>query len=435
MAAALATLLLLLVLAAAGASKGATTDGSAAAGDGLANASSHAADGDCPAWLAAYTAFHAKARQDPAAKYLIWTCNLKHRPGRSRYVLGSNCNGLGDRLRGIMWMVRVAAGSGRVLLAMERHPAPLETYLEPPPGGIDWRTSPELEAFTLDVANVADVRHTHSIYKNTSADHWKLLNGSLLAGGAWSERIVTMKSISAWWQDAGPGAPNATTSGPDGRCLFAALFRPTSAVLKVAAELLQSAGVGLGAPYAAAHVRLGGLIGEDFPIRRYNDSGEALRAAAWCVEELGRSRGLRISAAAPALLLTDNVKEREAIAAGRYGAHVATPPNKPIHFHSRPTAKENLAAEKRAHMATVAEMFLLANASCLVSCRSGFSEVALVWGCPACHMHLGECLERHAALLGPPPPAAALAVETRGTERRVQEQQLAASGIVALAGG
>lgn len=158
---------------------------------------------------------------------------------------------------------------------------------------------------------------------------------------------------------------------------------------------------------------------------RYNDSGTALRAAAWCVEELGRLHGLAVSALAPALLLTDNTREREAILAGRYGTHVATPAGKPVHFHSRAGSKEG-AAQIREHMSTVAEMFLLANATCLVSCRSGFSEVAVVWGMPRrCRMHLRECLERHGAPLRPP-----LAGEVqRGVQpaARQEEQRRAAA--------
>lgn len=153
---------------------GALVSGNATAGDAPRSAAVAVAAGGCPAWLAEYAAFHATARNDPSAKFLIWTCNLEHRPGASRYVLGNDCNGLGDRLRGIMWMVRAAAAAGRVLLAMERMPAPLEAYLEPPPGGIDWRTSPELEAYTLEVANAAApgrVRHTHHNSEARSPDH------------------------------------------------------------------------------------------------------------------------------------------------------------------------------------------------------------------------------------------------------------------------
>ena len=42
-----------------------------------------------------------------------------------------------------------------------------------------------------------------------------------------------------------------------------------------------------------------------------------------------------------------------------------------------------LDALKAAHVATMAEMYVLANAKCLVWCRSGFSELAMTWGFPA----------------------------------------------------
>lgn len=170
-------LLMLLLGHAAAAASRAHDAGEGAHAASNAAAAADAAEGGCPAWLAAYAAFHAKARNDPDAKYLVWTCNLEHRAGNRRYTIGSKCNGLGDRLRGIMWMTRVAAAARRVLLVMERKPAPLEMYLEPPPGGIDWRTDPELEAYTLEVANAAApgrVRHTRSASTHKSADYKKV---------------------------------------------------------------------------------------------------------------------------------------------------------------------------------------------------------------------------------------------------------------------
>jgi hypothetical protein len=46
------------------------------------------------------------------------------------------CCGLADRLRGIMWLLRVAHLTQRVLLVQQDHPAPMEAFFVP--SLIDW---------------------------------------------------------------------------------------------------------------------------------------------------------------------------------------------------------------------------------------------------------------------------------------------------------
>ena len=57
----------------------------------------------CPAWMAEYAAFHKQHRGTPGAKYLLYAAC----PGRS---------GLGDRIRGMMYLTRQAAAHKRVVL-------------------------------------------------------------------------------------------------------------------------------------------------------------------------------------------------------------------------------------------------------------------------------------------------------------------------------
>jgi hypothetical protein len=57
----------------------------------------------CPAWIAEYAAFHKQHRGQPGAKYLLYSAC----PGSS---------GLGDRVRGMMYLARQAAAAKRVVL-------------------------------------------------------------------------------------------------------------------------------------------------------------------------------------------------------------------------------------------------------------------------------------------------------------------------------
>jgi hypothetical protein len=46
------------------------------------------------------------------------------------------CEGLADRLRGIMWLLRLAHLTQRILLVQQDHPAPMEKFLVP--NLVDW---------------------------------------------------------------------------------------------------------------------------------------------------------------------------------------------------------------------------------------------------------------------------------------------------------
>lgn len=79
--------------------------------------SSDPAARSCPAWLDDYISWHRQARSAPDSKFLVWRCN------KGQEV---TCGGLGDRLRGIMWTLRVAVASRRVLLINQASPMPME---------------------------------------------------------------------------------------------------------------------------------------------------------------------------------------------------------------------------------------------------------------------------------------------------------------------
>ena len=90
----------------------------------------------CPAWIAQYARWHALARKQQDSRYLVWTCRLQPGKGGDAYDMTNDCNGMGVRARGIMWALRVAAASQRVLLVLQTLPAPMEEFLKP--NNINW---------------------------------------------------------------------------------------------------------------------------------------------------------------------------------------------------------------------------------------------------------------------------------------------------------
>ena len=51
-----------------------------------------------PQWLRDYIAWHRATKGTKGARYLLWQCRTK----------GYQCGGLGDRMRGIEWSLRLA---------------------------------------------------------------------------------------------------------------------------------------------------------------------------------------------------------------------------------------------------------------------------------------------------------------------------------------
>lgn len=93
-------------------------------------ASAVISDADCPAWIAEYAQFHTETRNAAGpVKRLTYSCEHSGEGG-----------GFGDRFRALVWGVRLAAATKRVLHIKMTHPVKLEDFLEP--AAIDWRPYP-----------------------------------------------------------------------------------------------------------------------------------------------------------------------------------------------------------------------------------------------------------------------------------------------------
>ena len=89
-----------------------------------------------PQWMKDYFAWHRQQRELVHStnylkhKFLVITC----------FRDTSSCGDLSDRLRPMPFYVLLAAETNRILLISWEKPAPLEDFLMPPRGGVDWRT-------------------------------------------------------------------------------------------------------------------------------------------------------------------------------------------------------------------------------------------------------------------------------------------------------
>jgi hypothetical protein len=187
----------------------------------------------------------------------------------------------------------------------------------------------------------------------------------------------------------------------DARCLFALLFVPTKEVsASVDAQMAQlHLDVGGKAVYnnkkpvetapmgfVGVHLRLGGLIGEQKRINREHEHcvNEAVTAAVTCARRLEQKYLLPSAPYGPILLVTDNGNLRQLVETGKVTG-VVGPPGTAIHVgHNH--------SDAHVLRETATELGLLARATCVVSGRSGFSNIARWWGNPGCESHMDACL-------------------------------------------
>ncbi|KAG2494898.1 hypothetical protein HYH03_006833 [Edaphochlamys debaryana] len=239
-------------------------------------------------------------RGHPDAKYLVWTCFLQHDRNFDR----THCAGLGDRMRGIAFAVRLAAATQRVLLVHQEVPAPLEHFLAP--AHIDWRLTPDLG---IDTAR--DVAQSRVHFRYSAAHDKAQLASDLAQGLLWNEtarrqRVVTLATnMPLSWEPDGAGGreggggrgarPHLLPPAPDDghlpSALTRALFRLSPGLEAATDAALASVGVAPGQPFVAVHLRLGGQVGEERPIHRHRTGslGELLGEAERCAHHLASS--------------------------------------------------------------------------------------------------------------------------------------------------
>eukprot|EP00198_Chlamydomonas_reinhardtii_P005817 XP_001695153.1 predicted protein [Chlamydomonas reinhardtii] len=316
----------------------------------------HTSEPDC--WLPEYVEWHRTHRGRPDAKYLVWVCYRDDglggpdAPSRNVYA---DCAGLGDRLRGIHYLTRIAYAVKRVLLVWQESPVLLEHFLEPT--HIDWRLTPELG---IDLAREVAQSARHYV---VGVETGNQLREEVLQGTFQQlpDRVVTVSTNWLAEDPVGGPVPDLSQHTPLMGQLARALFRLSSAVEAATDAALASVGVKPGQPFVAAHLRLGGQIGEEFAIERFSlgQPHEVLQLAFQCAAGLvdADKRRLRQAAAAaavlaptqaaaalaavteseshmPHVLLTDNDELRRRVSAGELPPWVS-PELHPVHIRLR----------------------------------------------------------------------------------------------------
>lgn len=303
----------------------------------------------CPPWIDAYSQFHQQSlrsiRND--TQFLLHTC------------WGSLCGGVGDRLRGAMWSARFAASQRRLLLIDWKNPAPLTSFFVPT--SFDWRLDPHLQLF-----------HRSS----KSSFSWYSEPPSHVIQNLHSSAFLVLEHNAFESSIAGPNAPSVTEWSNDALCLFRAMFAPTDQVEKqVDTEIAAMFPNTIPISYDAAHLRIGGLVGEpDDPLAPENKLYYFFQTLE-CLQHIRRSPN-------HAVLIADNNYVNHMVAHGVVPGVVC--PNITATHIERASA-----TSVQEHLSTFVAMGILAKAVCAVFADSGFSRLAFYWGGHQCKIILG----------------------------------------------
>lgn len=329
--------------------------------------------GQCPPWFGAYETFHLAARSQPGTKYLIHQVP-EHTVGKS--------GGLGDRLRGMLYALRLAAASGRVLLFSWSRPVELH-HLLVPSAHINWTLAgiPELSRGIPPDALVLRFMNGHH--------HPVVLNGNLTN---LTEQFVVVQTNQHMDAEC-PACPALHPTTSSTACTWARLFKPADDVIAQAEQQLQQLyGSSNVTQYVAIHLRLGGFTGE---AEHERGSGplKNFAGAVRCANRLAQQHN--ISSSTPLLMVTDNHHLRSFIREGHL-RHVVGPNTQSVHIDQALNLDDNA----RAHRSTVVDLVLLSRAVCLVTSPgyrhgslSGFSHHAwLLGGAKPCRVDFRKCI-------------------------------------------
>ena len=326
--------------------------------------SATAAPSGCPQyhWAVQHAAW--QSAEGANASRLTWV-TLKKSPG-----------GWGDRMRGSLLALRVAAANNRTLYLQWGGRHALAAYLEP--ATFDWR--PPRNSCHSDKC-YASRGAKLVIHRNRGrkASFDKALAAALATG----RDIVVDERYSASFSLPLSGAA-AMKQPTDYKCAWAVLYAPTAEL--VARGEAELAALNMSRPYAAVHLRLGGLVGEPKALGRLKGTPQApscplalAHAATYCAAALrdeGNSRdGLQSSSGhrSTVLVITDNTSLRGKLARGLVDG--TTGPN----YSAAHVALAHGQKQAGRRWDAWLDLYMLANAAQLLSSHSGFSNMAAWW--------------------------------------------------------
>lgn len=260
--------------------------------------------------------------------------------------------GLGDMIRGMIWLMRLAKATKRVFLIHSTHPVDLEMLFLP--ANLDWRVGnisiprctcnsalhhkwqmfPErlsnlinpprsLEIWSPDCRCTQPSKFmepiTHKILSFMYYRHFTY--GQLIENPVWMSDesadngtvsavtflIVSTNSMAHW---SIPQTADITKHGIETHCIFNTLFQAAPRVESQARIFKKTLRFSEGEPYVAVHLRLGGFRGEDDVVTRHSDNDTSGVFA--CAARIARNHNFT----APVLLAVDNATMRKDAVAG-----------------------------------------------------------------------------------------------------------------------
>ena len=341
----------------------------------------------CPEdhWAVKHAAWQATA--DASAPRLTWITTNKS-PG-----------GWGDRVRGSLLALRIAAANNRTLYLRWGGLHVLDAYLQP--ATFDWRPPPQSCTLPGDKCDIeSGVELVLDRETGKTAGLSVEFDGELAAALASGRDIVMDQRRAA---DSTLPLSGAAPGGQlDLACAWAVLYAPTAELTARGEAELEA--LNITRPYAAVHLRLGGLEGERHALARVKDVPRATscpltlaRVVTSCAAALRTVADTSSSSSSPTdadsvghgtvLVITDNEALRAQLASGSVDGAVGP---------DYTAAHVSLAAYARKRAGTLwdawVDVYLLANADQLLTSRSGFSDVAAWWGTPRVTAHVAACV-------------------------------------------
>ena len=317
-----------------------------------------------------------QATADASTPRLTWVTNARS-PG-----------GWGDRMRGSLLAMRIAAANNRTLYLRWGGLHVLNSYLQP--ATFDWRPPKQ------SCAGPRGIKCDAGSGAEPVLGRGRVIKPRVKSAGGYDGAVAAALARAGdieldTRRPAGMALPlsgAAPGSQQDLACAWAVLYAPTAAL--TARGEAQLAALNVTRPYAAVHLRLGGLEGERHALMRVAAAPRATscpltlaRTATSCATALHAAETANSPALSSVsesvqhsavLVVTDNQALRTELARG--GVHGAIGPNYTA-AHVALAAHARALAGKR--WDAWVDVYLLANAAQLLTSHSGFSNMAAWW--------------------------------------------------------
>ena len=375
-------------------------------------------DTSLPVWMKEYFAWHKAQTTASAMTYGGRRDDNNHSNSNhhSRYLIlqcleqDRQCGGLADRLLALPFLVLLAAQSQRQLIIVWTIPFPLEEFLMPPPGGVDWMlpssSGDDLGLVSQDAILLAPSLIDKTVFVRVSSLVEAVQDASLPVVRA---RIQDYASAWEYYDQYhyGEKQPDNETTTPSFalqhfRDLFFVLFQPSPPLAQVMKEnqlftALTGREVAEEHPYAVAHYRA--LYGsQQSPSMAYMEA--AANNALNCASQL--------LPGGPVVFLSDSAEAARTIRQQRSRHTKDSIQNKQVLLRSNNTTASTKAqplhldkATRQRQQPTTAtyepsdfydtflDLFLMAKARCVSFGQGGFGKMGSLLS------HNRTCTNRH----------------------------------------